>query len=445
MFSLVIFAFTCLLWIIYNPFILSYQYLFYIKLFNNYLYFGIDSLSLFFIFLTTFLIPFCILYNWNNIFSISFEFSICIFVLELLLIFLFLSVNILMFYILFEMILIPLFVLVGINNYRKRRIHAAYLLFLYTLFGSLFMLLAILILYSQVGSLNFSLLWNAEILFNKEKLIWLLLFLSFAIKIPILPFHIWLPEAHVEAPTEGSVLLAGIILKLGIYGFLRILIPIFYETTIYFLPLIFTISLISALYTSFTTLRQIDMKRIVAYSSIGHMNIGVVGLFTLKPISMAGSLLLMFSHGIVSGALFLIIGFFYDRFKTKIIKYYSGLVHLMPIMIFIFFLFIMGNISFPTTSSFIGEFLILIDIITVNMQSFVLIGAVLFLCTAYSLLLFNRLSFGNLNKNYINNSFDITRREFNIILPFIFLMFWIGIYPKHFFILIENIIYSYFL
>lgn len=439
--SLILYLVSIILWINYNPYISSYQFYINFQMLDLTLYFGIDGLSLLFLFLTTFLFPFCILYNWNNIFHIRNEFSLIMISLEIIIIFIFITNNLLFFYICFEAMLIPLFILIGINNYRQRRIHASYLLFLYTLFGSLFMLISILILYSNTGSFDFLILNNLNLSFEKEKLIWFFLFLSFSVKIPVFPFHIWLPEAHVEAPTEGSVLLAGVILKLGVYGFLRILIPIFYQSTVFFLPLIFTISLISGIYTSFTTLRQIDLKKIIAYSSIAHMSIGLFGLFTLKTIGIVGSILLMFSHGIVSGGLFLLIGFLYDRFKTKIIFYYSGLVQLMPLFSFFLLIFILGNISFPGTSSFIGEFLILNDVINISLESGFFIGIILFLCTVYSLFFYNKIVFGNLSLSKINYIFDITRREFNIILPFFFFILWLGIYPTPFIKLIESSVY----
>ena len=439
--SLILYLSTIFIWIYYNPYISTYQFYVNLKMLDLTLYFGIDGLSLLFLFLTSFLFPFCILYNWNNIFHINNEFNIIMISMEILLIFIFITNNLLFFYICFEAILIPLFILIGINNYRTRRIHASYMLFLYTLFGSMFMLTSILILYSNTGSFDFLILNNLQLSFYKEKLIWFFLFLSLSVKIPVFPFHIWLPEAHVEAPTEGSVLLAGVLLKLGVYGFIRLLLPVFYQSTIYFLPFIFTISLISGIYTSFTTLRQTDLKKIIAYSSVAHMSIGLFGLFTLKTIGIVGSLILMFSHGIVSGGLFLLIGFLYDRFKTKIIFYYSGLVQLMPLFAFFLLIFILGNISFPGTSSFIGEFLILNDVVNVNFELVFFIGLILFLCTVYSLYLYNKVIFGNLNILKINYIFDLTRREFNIIIPFFFFVFWLGFYPLPFIKLLESSVY----
>lgn len=439
--SLLLFVMSIVLWIGFNPYEQTFQLHLTLTNTDFSFYFGLDGISLLFIFLTTFLFPICILYNWNNVYKIKAEFYIIMITMELLLIAIFSTQNLLFFYICFEIVLVPLFILIGINNYRTRRIHAAYLLFLYTLAGSLFMLISLVYLYSIAGSFNYYVLYNTEIDFEIQKIIWILLFISLAVKIPLFPFHIWLPEAHVEAPTEGSIILAGVLLKLGIYGYIRILIPICYQATIYYMPLVFTIAAISGLYASMATLRQTDMKRVIAYSSIAHMSIGIFGLFTLKPIGMAGSLLLMFSHGIVSGALFLMIGILYDRFKTKTLFYFNGLVQFMPLCASIFFLFILGNISFPGTSSFIGESLVLIDVININIGTMFFIGIILFLCTLYSLILYNRIFFGIPDKNKIKYTFDLTRRELHLVLPFVIMMLWIGIYPDPFLKLIESSVF----
>ncbi|MCH8476009.1 MAG: NADH-quinone oxidoreductase subunit M [Opitutales bacterium] len=439
--SLFLFILSIMLWIYFNPYEQTFQFNFICTNIEFSFYFGLDGISLLFIFLTTFLFPICLLYNWNNIYKITGEFCLIMISMELLLIAIFATQNILFFYICFEIALVPLFILIGINNIRKRRIHAAYLLFLYTLMGSLFMLITIIYLYSISGSFNYYVLYNVSIDPSIQKLMWLFLFISLAVKIPLFPFHIWLPEAHVEAPTEGSIILAGVLLKLGIYGYIRILIPIFYQATLYYMPLVFTIAIISGVYASMSTLRQTDIKRVIAYSSIAHMSIGIFGLFTLKPIGMVGSIILMFSHGIVSGALFLIIGILYDRFKTKTLFYFNGLVQLMPLTATMFFLFILGNISFPGTSSFIGETLVLIDVANIQKGSLLFIAIILLLCTLYSLLLFNKVFFGLSSIFKVNSTFDLTRRELHMIIPFVFIMLWIGIYPHAFVELIESNIY----
>nr|YP_009370842.1 NADH dehydrogenase subunit 4 [Pharyngomonas kirbyi]ARO48008.1 NADH dehydrogenase subunit 4 [Pharyngomonas kirbyi] len=437
-FSLILFLLSIITWIIYNPYESMFQFYFFIKNIKLSIHFGIDGISLLFIFLTTFLFPICMLYNWNKVDSIKNEFYFIMVSMELFLLVIFSVQNLLLFYIFFEIILVPLFILIGINNYKTRRIHASLLLFLYTLFGSLFMLITLLYLYFNFGSLNYNTLYSHSVDFETQKIFWILLFLSMSVKIPLFPFHIWLPEAHVEAPTEGSVILAGVLLKLGIYGFIRILIPVFYEASVFFMPLIFSIATISGIYASFSTLKQTDIKRIIAYSSIAHMSIGVVGLFTMQPVGLVGSILLMFSHGIVSGGLFLIIGMLYDRFKTKTIFYYSGITQLMPLISLFFFLFTLGNISFPGTSSFIGESMIMASIVDILPGIMFFLSIVLLACTLYSLLIYNRVFFGITRDYNIKYSFDATRREFHLIIPVILLMLWIGIYPIPFIELIES-------
>jgi proton-translocating NADH-quinone oxidoreductase chain M len=428
--SLIIFFWANLLWIFFDPYQMTFQYLYSIRFFSMFFYFGIDGISLLFIYLTSFLIPCCILFNWNNTYHFIKEYILCLLSLEIVLISVFCVLDIILFYVFFESILIPTFIFIGIWGSRQRKIHAAYLLFFYTLFGSLLMLFSILILYSHSGTTDFQILWGTELSNIREKLLWLAFFFSFAIKIPMFPFHIWLPEAHVEAPTEGSVLLAGVLLKLGGYGFMRILIPIFFNANIYFLPFVFLLASIGILYTSFTTLCQIDLKRIIAYSSIAHMNIAVLGLFTLDLISSAGSVLLLLSHGIVSGGLFFMIGMLYDRYKTRLLKYYSGLVHLMPLFGTFFLLLILGNISLPGTSSFVGEFLIFCGLVTKSKWAFFISCIGVLLCTIYSIWLYNRIVFGLPRYEYYKNLFDLNRLEFNLISPFIVTMILIGIFPK---------------
>ena len=439
--SIILFLYSIFMWIFYDPYQLNNQFILHLDFFLNTFYFSIDSISLLFIILTTFLIPFCILFGWHNIYSYYKEYLICLFSIEIILLFVFSIMDIFLFYIFFESILIPMFILIGIWGSRKRKIHAAYLLFFYTLIGSFFMLISIILIYSYTSTTNIFIIYNTKFPFYREYLIWFFLFLSFSIKIPMFPFHIWLPEAHVEAPTEGSVILAGLLLKLGSYGFIRILIPFSIAKTFYFLPFIFLISSLGIIYTSFTTLRQIDLKRIIAYSSIAHMNIAILGLFSMNINSINGSILLMIGHGLVSSSLFFMIGILYDRFKTRIVQYYSGLVYNAPILITLFFFIIISNFSFPGSINFISEFLIILGILeNYNLYLFFIISIGIILCTLYSILLYNKVSFG-LVTNYNIFINDLTRIEFFLFIPFILFIYGLGLYPNHLIQLTESTIH----
>lgn len=433
--SVINFIISILLWIKFDYSTSKFQFLkefSWIPFSNMTISLGIDGISLFFILLTTFLIPLCILTSWDSITNYLKEYMICFLLLETLLITIFSVLDIVLFYIFFESVLIPMFIIIGIWGSRERKIHAAYLLFLYTLIGSLFMLIAIIFIYYQTGTTDIQVLLATHFDRNLQLILWLAFFASFAIKIPMVPFHIWLPEAHVEAPTAGSILLAGILLKLGGYGFLRFSIPMFPEASIYFTPLIYTMSVIAIIYTSLTTLRQIDLKRIIAYSSVAHMNFVTIGIFTLNIQGIEGSILLMLSHGIVSSALFLCVGILYDRHKTRLIKYYSGVAQVMPLFAIIFLLFTMANISLPGTSSFVGEFLVLIGAFQSNPSIAFFATTGIILGAAYSVWLYNRVAFGNLKIDYITKFVDLNQRELYIFLPFIVLVLLMGIYPDIF-------------
>nr|YP_009511958.1 NADH dehydrogenase subunit 4 [Melanthalia intermedia]AXI97885.1 NADH dehydrogenase subunit 4 [Melanthalia intermedia] len=430
--SCLTFLFSLLLWMQFDSGTSLFQFTTtfnWFPLFNLHYSVGIDGISLFFILLTTLLIISCILVSWGSIQSLIKEYLICFLLLEFFLIQVFCVLDLLWFYIFFESVLIPMFLIIGIWGSRERKIRAAYQFFLYTLIGSLLMLLALLVIYFRVGSTDLRILYYYDFTKLEQILFWLAFFASFAVKIPMVPFHIWLPEAHAEAPTAGSVILAGILLKMGGYGFLRFSIPMFPDASIYFMPLIFTLSIIAILYASLTTLRQIDLKKIIAYSSVAHMGFVTIGLFSFNLQGIEGSILLMLSHGLVSSALFLCIGILYDRYKTRVLKYYGGLMQVMPIFGLFFFFFTFASIGFPGTSSFIGELLVLLAAFQVNkiLTFFAAIGTIL--SAAYSIWLFNRVSFGPLKVQYFNLFQDISRREFWILLPLAFLILWIGIYP----------------
>jgi proton-translocating NADH-quinone oxidoreductase chain M len=393
---------------------------------------GIDGISLFFVILTTLLVPLCLLASWNSIKIHVKEYLIAFLVMETLLIIVFSIMDLLLFYVFFESVLIPMFLIVGIWGSRERKIRAAYLLFLYTLVGSVLMLLAILLIYSIAGTTTYTNLLTIQFDESLQKFLWLAFFASFAVKVPMVPVHIWLPEAHVEAPTAGSVILAGVLLKLGSYGLIRFSMPLFPAATIYFTPLVYTMAAIAVIYTSLTAIRQSDMKRIIAYASVAHMNVILVGMFALNMQGLEGAMIQMLSHGLVSSALFLCVGVLYDRHHSRMVKYYSGVAHTMPIFAILFMFMTMANIALPCTSSFVGEFLILAGTFQVNTTICVLAGTGMILGGGYSLWLYNRIAFGNLKIQAIKQFSDMNRREFMVFLPLTIGTLVMGIYPEIF-------------
>lgn len=322
-----------------------------------------------------------------------------------------------------------MFLIIGIWGSRTRRVRAAYQFFLYTLMGSLLMLIALIFVYLNFGTTDLQILAHRTFHEDIQIWIWLAFFASFSVKIPMVPFHIWLPEAHAEAPTTGSVILAGVLLKIGGYGFLRFSLPLFPQASIFFTPLVFTLSLVAIIYGSLTTLRQVDLKKIIAYSSISHMGFVTIGIFSMNLQGLQGSIILMLSHGLVSSALFLCIGILYDRHKTRLTKYYGGLVQVMPLFIIFLTFFSFANIGFPCTSSFIGELLILIGVFNNNFFLSLLSTLGVILSASYSIWLLNRLSYGPLKTFYIKIFQDISRREFYLLFSLLILVLWLGIFP----------------
>jgi proton-translocating NADH-quinone oxidoreductase chain M len=323
-----------------------------------------------------------------------------------------------------------MFLLIGGWGNNVRKIKASYYFFIYTFFGSIFLLFNLLFLFSQYGTLNYVILINLPIPFSTQLLVWVNFFLPFAIKAPLFPFHVWLPEAHVESPTSGSIIIASILLKLGTYGMLRFLVPLCPDANLFFLPLVYTFLLVGLLYTSLTTIRQTDLKRLIAYSSIAHMTYATIGLVTFNYYSLQGAILLMIAHGFTSTGLFFIVGIIYKRSHTRILNYYSGIVSIMPLFTIFLFLFCVANFSLPITFNFIGEFLILIGIIQQNFFVGVFSTLSIFLSLIYSMWFFNRLGFGNLKLNYISLYVDISRQEVYILIPVTILMFFFGIFPN---------------
>jgi proton-translocating NADH-quinone oxidoreductase chain M len=340
-----------------------------------------------------------------------------------------------------------MFLIIGIWGSSIRRIHASYLLFYYTFLGSIFMLFALLVIKDYIGSLNFNIIKNNYIPVEIEKLLWIFLFISFSIKVPLVPFHIWLPEAHVEAPTVGSVMLAGVLLKLGTYGFLKILIPLFPKACIEYKNFIFSLCTIGAIYSSLTTLRQIDIKKIIAYSSIVHMNFLILALFCLNIESFSGAFLTMLTHGIISGGMFFLIGCLYDRYHTRIVKYFGGLNLMMPYFSFVFFLIILSNISIPGTVSFIGELLMILAFLKQNSFILIISSISLIITTIFSIWLFIKIFYGPLNLKFLKKFKDFDIFENLIFSIIIFIIFFFGIYPFiyfyttdfYYYMIIENL------
>jgi NADH-quinone oxidoreductase subunit M len=389
---------------------------------------GLDAISLYFIILSTALIPVCILASWETIKYRMKEFLLLLVFTEFCLVNVFSVLDLFLFYVFFEAVIIPMFIIIGVWGSRLRRIVAAFRFFLYTLAGSVIMLLAVIYIYIITGSFNLYVLYETQFPFFIQVLLWLAFFCSFAVKIPMMPVHVWLPEAHVEAPTAGSVLLAGILLKLGGYGFLRFSLPMFPEASVYLAPFVFTLSIVAIFYSSFTTISQIDLKKIIAYSSVAHMNYVTLGLFTNNIEGIEGAIFLMLSHGVVSSALFLCVGFLYDRYGTRILRYYGGLAAVMPVYSSLLLVFVLANLSLPGTSSFVGEFLVLVG--TYGANSFVccLAASGVILSAAYNIWFYNRLCYGVVSP-HISYYSDLNKRETFLLLFLLFFVFYLGVRP----------------
>jgi proton-translocating NADH-quinone oxidoreductase chain M len=409
----------------------GFQFISEINLFNTNIRFGVDGISFCFIFLTLFLIPICLLLSWDYIEKGIHIFLVCFLLLEVALLIFFTTLNVLVLYISFESTLIPMFIIIGVWG-GLRKIKASYYFFMFTLLGSVFMLLGILLLWGQTKSLDLLTLLTFKFSSFFECVFWLLFFLGFAVKIPIFPFHLWLPEAHVEAPTAGSVLLAGLLLKLGGYGFIRMCLTFFPQGTIFFSSFVALLCIISVLFASFSAIVQVDLKKLVAYSSIAHMNFGLLGLFTDTKVGVDGCILSMLSHGFVSSALFISVDVIYRRYGTRLIEYYSGLVVTMPKFSFFLAFFCFSNIGFPGTSSFIGEFLTFVALPFWNSFVALLAGTTVIWSSVYSLLLFTKVCFGNYKPfgKLCVVFFDLINTELSILGILLVLSLILGIYPN---------------
>ena len=390
---------------------------------------GVDGISMPFVLLTTFLMPFCILASWTSISLRVREYMIAFLVLETLMIGVFTALDLMLFYLFFEAGLIPMFLIIGIWG-GKRRIYASFKFFLYTLLGSVLMLLAIMAMYWTAGTTDIEVLLKTAFPLSMQKWLWLAFFASFAVKMPMWPVHTWLPDAHVEAPTAGSVILAGILLKMGGYGFLRFSLPMFPDASHYFAPLVFTMSVIAIVYTSLVALVQEDIKKLIAYSSVAHMGFVTMGLFAMNQQGVQGAVYQMVSHGLVAGALFLCVGVVYDRMHTREISAYGGLVNRMPRYAVVLLVFTMANVGLPGTSGFVGEFMTLLGTYKANssVALFATLGVIL--SAAYALYLYRRVVFGVLDKPSLMSIADLDAREVVIMLPLLALVIYYGVHPQ---------------
>jgi len=390
---------------------------------------GVDGISMPFVLLTTFLMPICILASWSSIDKRVNEYMIAFLALETLMIGVFEALDLVLFYVFFEGGLIPMFLIIGVWG-GKRRVYAAFKFFLYTLAGSLLMLLAIMTMYWTAGTTDIEVLLKTTFAPGVQKWLWLAFFASFAVKMPMWPVHTWLPDAHVEAPTAGSVILAGILLKMGGYGFLRFSLPMFPDASVYFAPLVFAMSVVAIIYTSLVALVQEDMKKLIAYSSVAHMGFVTMGLFAANTQGVQGAVYQMISHGLVSGALFLCVGVVYDRMHTREIAAYGGLVNRMPRYAVVMLLFTLANVGLPGTSGFVGEFLTLIGAFQANSWVALFATTGVILSAAYALYLYRRAIFGVLDKPSLMYIEDLNLREIVTLVPLFLLTIYYGVHPQ---------------
>ncbi|MEK9885930.1 MAG: NADH-quinone oxidoreductase subunit M [Pelagibacteraceae bacterium] len=433
------FLLSLLLPIFYNQTQNGYQFIEFHTWFDQFdinYFVGVDGVSIPLILLTTFLIPICLLCSWNSIQTRVKEFVIYFLLLESFIIGVFISIDLVIFYVFFEAVLIPMFLIIGIWG-GENRIYATFKFFLYTLAGSVLMLLAIIYIISVAKTGNIQQIAGFSFQENIQLILFLCFFASFAVKVPMFPFHTWLPDAHVQAPTSGSVILAGVLLKLGAYGFMRLSVPFFEYASIFYQPFIFSLSCVAIVYTSIVALRQDDMKKMIAYSSVAHMGFVTIGIFTLTSDGMNGAYFQMISHGVVSAALFLIVGVVYERHHTRMIADYSGVTNIMPKYSFFFMVFMLASVGLPGTSGFVGEFLVIMSTISVNVYLTVFTAIGVVLGAAYMLLLYKNVNFGEI-KSSIKKLNDLTNIELFYFVCLAFLTILLGVYPKILFNMINE-------
>ena len=432
--SLVTFVLSLFIWFGFDSSTAEFQFqerIDWIPAFNISYRMGVDGISLFFVLLSTLLTPVCILASWEAIQTRVKEYMVAFLVLETLMVGTFCALDFVAFYMFFEGVLIPMFLIIGVWG-GPRRVYSAFKFFLFTLAGSVLMLLAILAMYFEAGTTDIPTLMAYGFPPEFQYWLWLAFFASFAVKMPMWPVHTWLPDAHVEAPTAGSVILAGVLLKMGGYGFLRFSLPMMPDATVFFAPLIFGLSVIAVIYTSLVALAQEDMKKLIAYSSVAHMGYVTIGTFTLTVQGIEGAMIQMLSHGVVSAALFLIVGVVYDRIHSRDIATYGGLVHRMPKYAAIFMLFMLASVGLPGTSGFVGEFLVLVGAFQVSTWVTALAATGMILGAAYMLWLYRRVIFGRLTKEHLLSIVDLSPREVAVFAPLVLVVLWLGVYPSSF-------------
>ncbi|MCB9991409.1 MAG: NADH-quinone oxidoreductase subunit M [Rhodospirillales bacterium] len=391
---------------------------------------GVDGISVFFVALSAFLTPLCILASWTSIKKRVKEYMIAFLVLETMMIGTFCALDAVLFYVFFEGVLIPMFLIIGVWG-GPRRVYSAFKFFLYTLLGSVLMLLALLTMYFQVGTTDIPTLMENPVARDLQMWLWVAFFASFAVKMPMWPVHTWLPDAHVEAPTAGSVILAGVLLKMGGYGFLRFSLPMFPEASAYYADFVYWLSVIAIIYTSLVALVQEDMKKLIAYSSVAHMGFVTLGIFTATSQGIEGGIFQMISHGVISGALFLIVGVVYDRLHTREIARYGGIVKNMPKYATIFMIFMLGSVGLPGTSGFVGEFLTLLGAFRVDTTVALFATTGVVLGAAYMLVLYKRVVFGEAVNKDAAAMKDLDQREVFIFVPLVLLVIWLGVAPGY--------------
>ena len=392
---------------------------------------GVDGISVLFVLLSTALTPICILASWESITKNVREFMLAFLILETTMVGMFAAADFVVFYMFFEAVLIPMYLIIGVWG-GPRRVYAAFKFFLYTLTGSVLMLIALLAMWRVAGGTDFVLLLKTQFTPAMQTWLFLAFFASFAVKVPMWPVHTWLPDAHVEAPTAGSVILAGVLLKMGAYGFLRFSVPMLPVASEYFAPFIFTLSIVAVIYTSLVALAQEDMKKLIAYSSVAHMGFVTIGTFSFNVQGIEGALFQMLSHGIVSGALFLIVGVVYDRIHSRDIARYGGLADRMPKYALVFMLFTMASVGLPGTAGFVGEFLVILGALKVNFWLAILAATGMVLGAAYMLYLYRRVVFGTITRDDLRGILDLSPREIAVFAPLVVLTLWMGIVPSSF-------------